>query len=896
MTTVAVAASPTATLVGGLLAGTGSLHAALTADEVVAAVDGLRASPSHWSPSPFTDDRQLDERVQQLGRPLERWVPPDPALVDAVAEVLERGWRRAALQPTGTEWAPAALRFEVDSFDDLRQLWQMGRVGDWHIVGHVGMRAARISWSWPLRVTAATPMRLDALRASLRFHQHYRVDEAGDGDVVEIAVVDPSNVDFLDRVLASVAVVIDAASFDPSELLDRARGMGLAGVVLVPDAPSGFVDDLAMHLAHDEPLDVATSLTSPGASVVAGAELLGLTSIRTWAGFVAERADPASGVGATLRGILMTGSFDRESQGAEATISASSAGIAEPELRAIATIDLHEATAKPPEDDIAAPAEERRLQARVTDSSKRTRQDAFVAGERHRLSVRIAHIPQDVLASGEIVANEVFRSPVSGRDVELTVVVRVRGVQGRPKRRRLQLPATADSTWTSPITIDVPADVKELEVEILVLHEGRTVQTAVLRGPVVAPGTTPRRSARLVLAVDADTPPTGLASRTPAASTILVSTNAHGEPLVLDLSATARLLPPDRLDKASKAIRRVLLDTFLSPPVDLPGAAGPLTKLAVWGSTLRNQLKASTGGFHDDDPWIHIVSFGDALVPFELIYTHEMPDNDDEVPVCGPALAGAAECTAECADRTRSDVVCPFGFWATSKVVERRVHVDDRTRATAPLQRKVAVISGAVAGMSTKADEEDATASQRIVDAISAVVPKDRFRRVTTWKQLAEAVDVGRPGVIVLVTHTVKPPNDDDVLAVKFELGGDVHPAHRVDDTFVNPGLREPGPVVLALGCDTGDLDIGFADWVTTLHAAGAEVVVSTLSPVPGKEVALFIERMFSLLPKQFASAPPHRFGAVLTAVRRATVATGDVLALSVTASGDGDVELVGTP
>ena len=39
---------------------------------------------------------------------------------------------------------------------------------------------------------------------------------------------------------------------------------------------------------------------------------------------------------------------------------------------------------------------------------------------------------------------------------------------------------------------------------------------------------------------------------------------------------------------------------------------------------------------------------------------------------------------------------------------------------------------------------------------------------------------------------------------------------------------------------------------------------------------------------------PPHSFGAVLTAVRRATIATGDVLALSVTASGDGDIELVG--
>jgi hypothetical protein len=110
----------------------------------------------------------------------------------------------------------------------------------------------------------------------------------------------------------------------------------------------------------------------------------------------------------------------------------------------------------------------------------------------------------------------------------------------------------------------------------------------------------------------------------------------------------------------------------------------------------------------------------------------------------------------------------------------------------------------------------------------------------------------------------VKPPNEEDLLATKFELGGDVREGHRVDDRFVNPGLREPGPVVLALGCDTGDLDIGFAGWVETLQRAGAEIVVSTLSPVPGKEVALFVERMFTVLPKQFDNEPtaPLRRGA----------------------------------
>jgi hypothetical protein len=211
--------------------------------------------------------------------------------------------------------------------------------------------------------------------------------------------------------------------------------------------------------------------------------------------------------------------------------------------------------------------------------------------------------------------------------------------------------------------IDVPADATSLAIEILVLHEGPTVQSAVLSGPVVVASAAPGDATQLELAVDADTPPTNLASRSTSASTLLVSTGVRGEPLVLDLSASSRLLPPDRLDAASRAIRQILFDTFMSPPADLAGAAGPLTKLAVWGATLRKQLKSGTGGFHDDDPWIHVVSFGDARVPFELIYTHRMPDRDDEVPVCDTALAGATDCTAGCPDRGRSDRVCPFGFW-----------------------------------------------------------------------------------------------------------------------------------------------------------------------------------------------------------------------------------------
>jgi hypothetical protein len=100
--------------------------------------------------------------------------------------------------------------------------------------------------------------------------------------------------------------------------------------------------------------------------------------------------------------------------------------------------------------------------------------------------------------------------------------------------------------------------------------------------------------------------------------------------------------------------------------------------------------------------------------------------------------------------------------------------------------------------------------------------------------------------------------------------------------------------VVLAIGCETAAIHASFTDYVTTLFEAGAELVVTAISKVPGKQVADFVERFFAVLPAYLATPGNHRFGEVLTAVRQQTVATGDVLALALTATGDADVALVG--
>jgi hypothetical protein len=339
---------------------------------------------------------------------------------------------------------------------------------------------------------------------------------------------------------------------------------------------------------------------------------------------------------------------------------------------------------------------------------------------------------------------------------------------------------------------------------------------------------------------------------------------------------------------AGQELRSMLYAALAAPPESLAAAAPVLTRLAILGATLHRHLVAAAGKQLAGAAWIHVVQLGTNDIPFELAYAHPMPARDDEVPVCAPARAGATRCAADCADRDRDDRVCPFGFWGTSKVVERRLHVAGR-RASVASQPSVSLAAGAVVATARVTDRVDKHASARIAAAIQALVAPGGCQRAAGWDELARGVQTG-PGLIVLITHT----SGEGPLGTTVEIGSEPRPTYRLDSTLINPGLRDPGPVVLSIGCDTGHLDAGFASWVQTVQDAQASVVVSALSPVPGHAVADFVERFASVLASMLAEPGEHRCGAALTAARQQTLAAGDLLGLALTATGDGDISLVG--
>ena len=125
------------------------------------------------------------------------------------------------------------------------------------------------------------------------------------------------------------------------------------------------------------------------------------------------------------------------------------------------------------------------------------------------------------------------------------------------------------------------------------------------------------------------------------------------------------------------------------------------------------------------------------------------------------------------------------------------------------VERSINVLAVGAAGVSKKADEVDATSTARIVEAVRKAVAAGAFHPLASWSDL-KSVAVLPARVLVLITHTIEGAAGD-VLGTKLQLGADDLSLHRIGRPYVNPADLEPGPVVLAIGCDTGELEASFS-------------------------------------------------------------------------------------
>ena len=472
-----------------------------------------------------------------------------------------------------------------------------------------------------------------------------------------------------------------------------------------------------------------------------------------------------------------------------------------------------------------------------------------------------------------------------------------------PLRKTITLPIDGASTECE--FRFTPRSAGPFDGRISVLHRGRVLQTAALRGGVIADGATADAKAMPVLA---DIVPVrhrlgDLEGRRQFDLAFVTNHTSAGEPRAVALSAdhawisdvTKSLAVTQDINTALSKVAKSVADYTDG----LSGEKGralfvDLAKKGAWLQLylVSNQIQRP-GNRPDvaEQEYIQIVSTrSDAIVPFEFIYDHEVPD--DDAAIC-PQWRDALEhgnCAQGCngGDPRR---VCPLGFWGLRKVIERH-QVSPELAApgrelflqSEPGRDTTDLPLGGTALFASS--QKVPNAAQNTVTAALTQKLGLAPMQATNWSDWATMVGQARPHFLLALPHT-----DGTGANVTLEIGGTTIGTIQVKPAHVHPAKDDARPLVALLGCDTAGTANEYAEHVAVFRDRGAAVVIGTIATVFGEHAA----RVGVLLAQELLpnGAPPQRLGEAMRALKRRALLEDLLMPLCVVAYGDADWRLV---
>lgn len=535
--------------------------------------------------------------------------------------------------------------------------------------------------------------------------------------------------------------------------------------------------------------------------------------------------------------------------------------------------------------------------------------DAYAVGEAIRLRVRIG-TPEDTAWSSAPTPFPEHELPMERDEHRLQVVVHEPLQFDEPMLRELVLPRTGSSSEAE--FLFTPRSTGRFDARISVLHNGRVLQTARLRAPVLAKRSQPAarsdgialldetqvrhdwselgRRRRFDLAIVLNHTTDGLPRLTAVAERRAWATNLDGirEPLLqlnAALSDAARSIA-DHADGLDKGDNPQLLVRLARIGADLYSAL-----------CLDQLVELTEGGFDpraDTLTHIQVVSArADAVVPIEFFYDHPPPAADAKR-VC-PGYREAlrdGRCPADCEGRTDpAAYVCPMGFWGLRKVIERHVYSPRLGRPDdAELVIQAEPATGrdrielgrcAVLGFSRQVPK---TASAPLLELLSARFA-DATLEAADWNAWKQAIGAHRPALLVAFPH-----NDGRQQDIRLEIGGDFLSTLRLARDYVRPEGAAP-PLVFLLGCDVAGTAESFSNHVRYFRQAGAAAVISTTATVFGEHAVAVGSKILSRLLRA-GGEDADQLGELILDARREALLDSLPMALCVVAFGDADWRL----
>ena len=506
------------------------------------------------------------------------------------------------------------------------------------------------------------------------------------------------------------------------------------------------------------------------------------------------------------------------------------------------------------------------------------------------------------IRAGEAFPEELL--PRDGRKHRLTVVFAELGGSRRTTTGHVLLPPAGSST-RHRFHFQTGSE-GEFRARVIVAYRNRVLQSALLRAPVAATAT---RRDRIELTIEAALRPglTELGGRSRFGASILHNHAQDGRPSGTLLQGSQAV--PFDLDGVEPLVAKITADLTAAaldpdaygPTLDAEGTVGLLFRLANQGALLHDELFGNHPAFKElaaTAERIQIVAADpNAVLPLEYVY--ELP-----VPVAPPTLcpnARQALLDGRCSPehhpvdaQGHASVVCPSGFWAMSRVIERHVADPEGVRRTGsaftvdadPVGARdvLSGLTGAVFAASARMDRAVAGSSTK-VEAALALATGRPATRVRTWADWTSDVGAHAPSLLVLLAHSAV----DDVTGLgALEIEEDQRvPASQINEHYVL-GAAGDHPIVLLLGCDTAVPELQYQTFVTRFRMAKAALVVGTIATVAGSHAAGVAASLVQALREIDASRDPA-FGDLLREVRRRLLADGEVMALALTSYGDAD-------
>jgi hypothetical protein len=531
---------------------------------------------------------------------------------------------------------------------------------------------------------------------------------------------------------------------------------------------------------------------------------------------------------------------------------------------------------------------------------------AFRAGAIHEIAVFIGPEQEGALAAKGDESFDEALGPVGDMEQLLVMLIPPPAISP-PQTGTIFLPRTGTSRPCT-FSVQLPEGLDTFEAQIQVYHRNRMIQMALLRGVVLADPEHAGAEARIELELAVIRPGTADLEDREQFDVAVARTSAHTT-AVADEDLV--IFDNDRIEGVVPTITGILESIATGAPARRADLADPdvvehLRALAFQGRELDEAigepLREQLGDRKLDRVQVLVESASDFL-PIELVYGFPAPSTD--AGLCpgwkSALLTGQCESDHEAkGPRRLADSVCPLGFWALSKVIERQVvgaeswakqglrGVEFAIRAHPSAERmSLRPPNVALFAASNRVDEVKKGQIGSVLKTLERIA--DTATYAETWEGWVETVGRNSPSLLVLLSHTRELQKSaaleigEDEACLLAQLNGD----------YVK-GASGDRPVVLLLGCETAVTYFGLQTFVSKFQDLGAALVVGTIASVLGQRAAHVARALATELASASKRQRPIGAAELLLAIRRKLLAKGELTALCLTAYGDADWQVGG--